>query len=150
MFNKDKTMFKNICKKWNVGIMDRYYFFLYMFVVSFIVLFFSFLCNQEKLDNYCINTSNRAITERKIVVSNRTFNVQYEYSTNVVPYHGEINTNIPIIIQRRAYVTVFEIIGTNKTQIDGIMRGIIITTGNFDEAIDWFYVLKALSSTNQP
>ena len=89
---------------------------------------------------------SRAITEREIVVSNRTFSVKYEYSTNVVPYTGP--TNIITVTIRRAVIDVFEIIGTNRVQIDGTMRGNIVMTGNFDKQSDKFYVLKALASTN--
>jgi len=92
-------------------------------------------------------TRANAITEREIVVSNRTFRVSYEYTTNVIPYVG---TNSIVIKIRRANINVYEVVGGSTNKIDGTMGGIIIKTGNFDKQSDEFYVLKALASTNTP
>jgi hypothetical protein len=123
--------------------------------VLILIIFFSIsgILYKSFFSKTQFNVSNsqilsRGITEREVIISNRTFSVIYDYSTNVVPYSGDTN-NIVIKI-RSANITVFEIVGTNRIQIDGIMRGVIIKTGNFDKQSDEFYVFKALLETNQP
>lgn len=119
------------------------YILLFLILASVCGISHQFIPSKENIANN--QFLSRAI-EREIVISNRTFSVCYDYSTNIVFYVGDTNT-ITLKI-RNANIRVYEIVGTNRTKIDGTMGGVIIMNTNFDNVSDTFYVLKALSSTN--
>ena len=118
---------------------------LFLIISSFGGIFYHSFLKPNIVENNIFSRATTATTNRTIVVSNRNFSVQYEYTTNTIPYHGDADVHILI---KDASVKVYEIVGVNTNKIDGTMKGIIPLSGGLNSNMDRYYVLRANGWTN--